>query len=86
MSKHFLRSTCYMEISKINFEEIDLTKFGLKLAKHRIDKDISAHALSRLLGKNKNYISVIESGKVNITIKSLLEICQILEIDPKDLF
>jgi transcriptional regulator with XRE-family HTH domain len=58
----------------------------LKIAQSRIAKNISAYALSTTLGKNKNYISRIESGSNNITLKALIEICQVLEINPKDLF
>lgn len=71
---------------EFSFKEIDLKEFGLKLAKQRIDRNISAHALSRIIGKNKNYMAMVESGKVNISMKSFLEICQVLEINPKDMF
>ena len=70
----------------VNFTEIDLRELGLKFAKRRIEKNIAAHALSRILGKNKNYISMVEAGKINVSIKSFMEICQALEIDPRDMF
>jgi len=70
----------------MNIAELDLKEFGLKLAKKRIEKDMSAHAVSRLIGKNKNYIAMVEAGKINLSLKSFIEICQALEINPKDMF
>ena len=69
-------------------EEIDfkIKNICLKLAQVRISKNLAAFALSTMLGKNKNYISRIEAGTTNITLKALLEICQVLEVDPKELF
>ena len=66
-------------------QEIVIKNIALKLAQKRIEKGISAYALSTKLGKSKNYISQFESGNVNISIKTLLEICQILETNLKEL-
>jgi len=60
--------------------------FGVNLARVRISKSISAYELSLRMGRSTTYISKVESGKINISLRALLEICEQLEINPKDLF
>ena len=57
-----------------------------RLAKARIKKDLSAYELSLRIGRDASYISQVEAGKVNISMKTFLEICKALEINPKELF
>jgi len=60
--------------------------FGIKLAQLRMQKNLSAYELSLRIGKNHSYINRIECGKLNPSLKSILEICEMLEISPKELF
>jgi transcriptional regulator with XRE-family HTH domain len=65
---------------------MELRDFGVKLARIRIAKNLSAYALSLMLGKSANYIHRVEYGKVNISLRAILEICECLEIEPRILF
>ena len=47
---------------------------------------MSAYELSIKLGKDPSYINKVENGKINISLKMILEICEILKIEPKTLF
>jgi len=65
---------------------MDRKELGVKLAQIRQDKNISAYDLSLRLGKATNYIHYVETGKINIKIDTLFEICKILQITPRELF
>lgn len=60
--------------------------FGLRLARIRNERQISARKLSLELGYNKNYIYSIESGRNFPTMEGFFEICSYLEIDPRNFF
>ena len=63
-----------------------LKDLGTNLAKIRMAKGLSAYELSLRIDKSNNYISRVESGDVNISIKTLFSICESLEIEPTELF
>jgi transcriptional regulator with XRE-family HTH domain len=65
---------------------MDTKQFGIRLAQKRAVKNISAYALSLAIGKSPNYIHKAETAKINISIKSLFEICEALQITPRELF
>ena len=56
------------------------------ITKERIKQNMSAYELSIKLGKDPSYINKVENGKINISLKMILEICEILKIEPKTLF
>jgi len=58
----------------------------LKLARIRVSKNISQYELSLRVGKSQCYIHEVEKGKSNLTLEAFLNICQELEVNPKDLF
>lgn len=60
--------------------------FGIQLAKLRTNANLSAYELSLRIGKDASYIHKVESGKININLKSILKICEVLEIQPAQLF
>lgn len=60
--------------------------FGLRLARIRNERQISARQLSLELGYNKNYIYSIESGRNFPTMEGFFEICTYLEINPEYFF
>ncbi len=60
--------------------------FGINLARIRIRSGLSAYELSLRIEKDASYIHKVESGKVNISLKAILKICEVLNIDPIELF
>lgn len=62
------------------------TTFGLRLARIRNERKISARKLSLELGYNKNYIYSIESGRNFPTMEGFFDICCYLGIDPEHFF
>ena len=60
--------------------------FGLRLARLRENKSISARELSLSIGQNKNYINAIETGKNYPSMSSFFYICEYMGITPKDFF
>ncbi len=65
---------------------MEFQDFGIKLAQERTKKNLSAYELSLRIGKDASYIHKVESGKINISLKSILKICDVLEIPPTRLF
>lgn len=64
----------------------DEKAFGLRLAKLRACKNVSAREMSLALGQNKNYINAIEAGRNLPSMSSFFCICDYLGITPKDFF
>lgn len=60
--------------------------FGINLARKRVALGLSAYELSLRIGKDASYIHKVESGKINISLKTILEICEALKIEPIELF
>lgn len=56
------------------------------MAKKRVALRLSAYELSLRIGKDASYIHKVESGKINISLKTILEICEALKIEPIELF
>jgi DNA-binding Xre family transcriptional regulator len=65
---------------------MDRKTLATKIAQVRIAKNLSAYELSLRIGKSTNYMHMVESGKVNISIDTLFEICKALEIKPSEIF
>lgn len=60
--------------------------FGINLAKIRSKLGLSAYELSLRIGKDASYIHKVESDKINISLKAILKICEVLDIEPAELF
>ena len=56
-----------------------------KIKSYRTEKNLSVQELAYLCNMERSNISRIESGRVNITIKTLCTISNALGIEPKDL-
>ena len=64
-------------------QEIQL--ISSKIKSYRIERNMSVQDLAYLCNMERSSISRIESGRVNITVKTLRIISNALEIEPKDL-
>ena len=69
----------------VNEENIELKKFGDKLRKYRLLQSISQEQLAFESGLTREYINKTENGRVNISLKNIVTISKVLEIQPKDL-
>ncbi len=65
---------------------MEFNDFGVNLARIRIKSNLSAYELSLRIGKDASYIHKVESGKINVSLKSILKICEALKIEPIELF
>lgn len=65
---------------------MELKDFGVNLARARMKADLSAYELSLRIDKDPSYIHKVENGKINIRLKSILQICEVLQIQPAELF
>ena len=74
-----------MNYTKDDFINDEKT-FGLRLARLRECKNISAREMSLALGQNKNYINAIEAGRNYPSMTAFLYICDYIGISPKDFF
>lgn len=61
-------------------------KFGAKLAYIRKSKKLSQMKLAELVDMNFNYIGQIERGEANVTIKTMKNIADALDIEVSELF
>lgn len=65
---------------------LDDIKLNEKIKKYRESRNISATQLGKLISKSKSTISKYESGKVIPDIITLIEMCNVLDIDLNELF
>jgi len=65
---------------------MDLKELGFKISKIRMAKGFSAYELSLRIGKDTSYLYKVEAGNVNISYTVLCDICNVLGINPKELF
>ena len=61
-------------------------KFGAKLAYVRKSKELSQIRLAELVDMNFNYIGQIERGEANVTIKTMINIANALDVEISELF
>jgi transcriptional regulator with XRE-family HTH domain len=63
-----------------------LKQIGNNIKTARLLKGLTQEKLSEQLNKSTNFISLIESGKSGISIDTIVDICNILNIEPNTLF
>lgn len=61
-------------------------KIGAKLAYVRKSKKLSQIKLAELVDMNFNYIGQIERGEANVTIKTMINIANALDVEISELF
>ena len=64
----------------MNIEKLD-SKIYTILKRLRIAKSLSQEGLAHLANKDRTYISSIERGERNISLKTLIDILMALEVD-----
>lgn len=65
--------------------EIILQNIGLKIRTLREERNISQQDLAAACNFEKSNMSRIESGGNNLTISTLLKICEVLKVKLKDI-
>jgi transcriptional regulator with XRE-family HTH domain len=60
--------------------------FGLRVKQLRLSKKISQEELGALSNLDRTYISGIERGKRNVTLKNILQIASALGVSALELF
>lgn len=61
-------------------------KFGIKVRQLRMQHHWSQEELSFRCGVSKNYISDVERGRRNVSLRAIEKIAQGLDVEIKDLF
>lgn len=67
-------------------EDKILKKIGSNIKTARVLKGYTQEYLSEKLNKSTNYVSLVERGKSGIGIKTIIDICNILDIEPNSIF
>ena len=62
-------------------DEMVLKNLGLKLKYERLKKGLTQESLAEKVEVHEKYISLLETGKQNLTLKTLNRIANALEID-----
>lgn len=60
--------------------------FGLKIKELRIQKSYSQEDLAKLASITKSYISDIENGKRNVSLKVIDKLAKVFEVEINKLF
>lgn len=66
-------------------EEV-LIKLGNRIKEVRIEKGLTARSVAHKSDMDENNYSRYEKGKVNLSLETLVRICNALEVEIKDLF
>jgi len=74
-----------MIIKKIMEKKIVLTHIGLNIKRIREEKKISQQDLAADCNFEKSNMSRIEAGRTNLTIGTLLKICDALNVKLRDI-
>lgn len=64
---------------------LNLTKLGLLVRKHRLAAGYSQESFAAECGIHRTYIGSIERGERNITLNTLYTVCNALSIKPSSL-
>ncbi len=61
-------------------------KFGLNVVYYRKRKRLTQLQLAELVDIDRSNISAIELGNVGVSFDVIFRLCEVLEVNPKDLF
>ena len=66
---------------------VDIKKiFGKNLRKYRVEKHISQEKLAEMAGLGPKSLSPVENGHKFINVNKIEKICEVLDIEPYQLF
>jgi len=65
---------------------MELVNLGLRVAKLRAEKGVSARDMSLGIGKCANFINKVERGKCRPSMETFFDICEYLDISTRDFF
>lgn len=63
-----------------------LKEIGNNIKTARILKGLTQEYVAERLDKSINFISLLERGQTGLSVNSIIDICNILEIDPNAIF
>jgi transcriptional regulator with XRE-family HTH domain len=66
--------------------EDPLVKFGEKVRRERLKKNLSQEELAARAGVHRTYIGMIERAEKNITLGNIVRIAKALDLEIMDLF
>ncbi len=69
----------------MNFDDFK-KHIGLKIKFYRNLRDLTQEVLSEKIGCSVNYLSLIENGRKNISLKMIHKICSALNISASKIF
>ena len=61
-------------------------KFGLNVVYYSKRKKLTQLQLAELVDFDRSHISAIELGNVGVSFDVVFQLCEVLEVNPKDLF
>ncbi|MCI9241979.1 MAG: helix-turn-helix transcriptional regulator [Lawsonibacter sp.] len=61
-------------------------KFGLNVVYYRKRKKLTQLQLAELVDIDRSHISAIELGNVGVSFDVIFKMCEVLDIEPKNLF
>jgi transcriptional regulator with XRE-family HTH domain len=64
----------------------ELIEFGAKVKEFRLRKGLSQERLAEDCNLDRTYVSGVERGKRNISLKNIYKISRALQISPADFF
>lgn len=67
-----------------NHEDI-LKQFGLNIKAERSRKGLSQEAFAEKMNKDRTFVSRVECGRVNMSLKKIVELTNYLGADLKDI-
>lgn len=70
---------------KTEYKEL-YEKFGLNVVYYRKRKKLTQLQLAEKIDVDRSHISAIELGNVGVSFDVIFKMCEVLEIDPKNLF
>ncbi|MCR5350799.1 MAG: helix-turn-helix domain-containing protein [Acholeplasmatales bacterium] len=65
---------------------MDLKTIGERIKELRLKNSMSQEAFAEKIGLDRSYICRIESGQKNLTLETLIKICEGLNVSLKELF
>ena len=63
-----------------------LKKIGTNIKTARILKGYTQEYVAEKMNKSTNFVSILERGKSGLGIKTIIDICNILDIEPNTIF